>query len=139
MSINKVVITGNLTRDPEARTTASGTSILAFSVAVNDRRRDSSTGEWSDYANFIDCTMFGNRVDFFSRNLAKGSRVVVEGRLHWNQWEAKDGTKRSKVEIFVEDMELMSQTKEATSDNAQSGQDADLSSGGIYAAEDFPF
>ena len=108
MSINKVLITGNLTRDPEVRTTASGSAILSFSVAVNDRRRDPSTGEWSDYANYIDCTMFGNRVDFFSRNLNKGSKVAVEGRLRWSQWEAKDGSKRSKIEVIADDIELMS-------------------------------
>lgn len=109
MSINKVLITGNLTRDPEVRTTASGSQILSFSVAVNDRRRDPNTNEWTDYANFIDCTMFGNRVDFFARNLSKGSKVAVEGKLRWSQWESKDGSgKRSKIEVIVDDMELMS-------------------------------
>ena len=92
MSINKVIISGNLTRDPEIRTTASGSQIMSFSVAVNDRRRDPSTGEWGDYPNYIDCTMFGGtgggRIDFFQRTLAKGSKVVVEGRLRWSQWEA---------------------------------------------------
>lgn len=111
MSINKVLITGNLTRDPEVRTTASGSAILSFSVAVNDRRRDPNTGEWSDYANYIDCTMFGARVDFFSRNLAKGSKVAIEGRLRWSQWESRDGSgKRSKIEVVVDDMELMSRS-----------------------------
>lgn len=118
MSINKVMITGNLTRDPEVRTTASGSSILSFSVAVNDRRRDPNTNEWTDYANYIDCTMFGNRVDFFARNLGKGSKVAIEGKLRWSQWESKDGSgKRSKIEVIVDDMELMSRN----SDNSATG------------------
>ena len=108
MSINKVFISGNLTRDPEVRNTASGSQILSFSVAVNDRRKDPATGEWGDYANYIDCTMFGNRVDYFSRNLSKGSKVAVEGKLRWSQWESRDGSgKRSKIEVIVDDMELM--------------------------------
>ncbi len=109
MSINKVMITGNLTRDPEVRNTASGFSILSFSVAVNDRRKNPSSGEWEDYANFIDCTMFGARTDFFARNLTKGSKVAIEGKLRWSQWESKDGSgKRSKIEVVVDDMEIMS-------------------------------
>ena len=61
MSINRVNITGNLTRDPELRATAGGTQVLSFGVAVNDRRRNAQTGEWEDYPNFVDCTMFGTR------------------------------------------------------------------------------
>ena len=63
MSINRVIISGNLTRDPELRSTAGGTSVLGFGVAVNDRRKNQQTGEWEDYPNFIDCTMFGARAD----------------------------------------------------------------------------
>lgn len=61
MSINKVIVTGNLTRDPELRETGDGLQILSFGVAVNDRRKNQQTGQWEDYANFVDCTMFGNR------------------------------------------------------------------------------
>ena len=61
MSINRVIISGNLTRDPELRSTASGLPVLGFGVAVNDRRKNQQTGEWEDYPNFIDCTMFGDR------------------------------------------------------------------------------
>lgn len=122
MSINRVMISGNLTRDPEVRTTASGSQILSFSVAVNDRRKDPSTGEWGDYANYIDCTLFGNRVDFFSRNLSKGTKVSVEGKLRWSQWEAKDGSgKRSKIEVIVDDIELMSRDSNSGSSNGSYG------------------
>lgn len=67
MSINRVNITGNLTRDPELRATAGGTQVLSFGVAVNDRRRNAQTGEWEDYPNFVDCTMFGTRAEAVSR------------------------------------------------------------------------
>ena len=70
MSINRVNITGNLTRDPELRATAGGTQVLSFGVAVNDRRRNAQTGEWEDYPNFVDCTMFGTRAEAVSRGQA---------------------------------------------------------------------
>lgn len=107
MSINRVVITGNLTRDPEVRTTASGTSILSMGVAVNDRRRNNQTGEWEDYANFIDCTMFGTRAANVAQYLSKGTKVAIEGKLRWSQWE-RDGQKRSKIEVIVDDLEFLS-------------------------------
>jgi len=107
MSINRVMISGNLTRDPELRATASGMSVLAFGVAVNDRRRNQQTGEWEDYPNFIDCTMFGARAESLSRFLSKGQKVSIEGKLRWSQWE-KDGQKRSKIEVIVDELEFMS-------------------------------
>lgn len=107
MSINKVVITGNLTRDPELRETPSGFQVLSFGVAVNDRRRNPQTQQWEDYANFVDCTMFGNRAASVSRFLGKGSKVAIEGKLRWSQWEAQDGGKRSKLEVVVDELEFM--------------------------------
>ena len=81
MAINRVNISGNLTRDPELRSTASGTSVLWFCVAVNDRRKNPQTGEWEDYPNFVECTMFGTRAEAVSRYLSKGSKVAIEGKL----------------------------------------------------------
>ena len=107
MSINKVFITGNLTRDPEVRETASGFQVLNFGVAVNDRKKNQSTGQWEDYANFVDCTMFGNRAASVSRFLGKGSKVAIEGKLRWSQWETQDGSKRSKLEVVVDEIEFM--------------------------------
>ncbi len=107
MSINKVMITGNLTRDPELRNTANGSSILSFGVAVNDRRQNAQ-GEWEDYANFVDCTMFGNRAQSMSKYLAKGTKVAIEGKLHYSTWEDKSGSgKRSKLEVYVDSIDLM--------------------------------
>lgn len=106
MTINKVIITGNLTRDPELRMTAGGTHVMGFGVAVNDRRKNVRSGEWEDYPNFIDCTMFGKRAESVSHFLRKGNKVAIEGKLHYSQWE-RDGQRRSKLEVLVDEIELM--------------------------------
>lgn len=118
MSINKVLITGNLTRDPELRETPSGFQVLNFGVAVNDRKKNQSTGQWEDYANFVDCTMFGNRAASVSRFLGKGSKVAIEGKLRWSQWEAQDGSKRSKLEVVVDELEFMSRNENGSEGQA---------------------
>ncbi len=108
MSINRVVITGNLTRDPELRATPSGMSVLKMGIAVNDRRKNPQSGEWEEIANFFDVTVFGQRGESLSRFLSKGSKIAVEGKLRWSQWETKEGDKRSKVEIIADDIEFLS-------------------------------
>lgn len=108
MSINRVIASGNLTRDPELRKTAGGMAVMGFGIAVNDRRKNQN-GEWEDYPNFIDCTMFGTRAEAVSRYLDKGCKVAVEGKLRWSQWE-KNGEKRSKIEVIVDEIELMSRS-----------------------------
>lgn len=110
MSINRAIVSGNLTRDPELRATPGGTQVLGFGIAVNDRRRNQQTGEWEDYPNFIDCTMFGNRAEALSRILRKGMKVAIEGKLRYSSWEDKNGGgRRSKVEIIPDEVVLMSQ------------------------------
>lgn len=110
MSINRCIISGNLTREPEQRATQGGTSITTFGIAVNDRRKDPQSGEWKDYPNFIDCVVFGNRADALAKLLHKGMKVCVEGKLRWSQWE-KDGQKRSKIEVIVDEVEFLSGSK----------------------------
>lgn len=112
MSINRVNISGNLTRDPELRATTGGTQVLSFGMAVNDRRKNQQTGEWEGYPNFVDCTMFGSRAEKVSRYLSKGCKVAVEGKLRYSQWE-RDGQKRSKLEVIVEEIEFMSRQQAA--------------------------
>lgn len=107
MSINRVNISGNLTRDPELRATAGGTQVLSFGVAVNDRRRNPQNGEWEDYPNFVDCTMFGTRAEAVSRYLSKGSKVAIEGKLRYSSWE-RDGQRRSRLEVIVDEIEFLS-------------------------------
>ena len=106
MSINKVVLTGNLTRDAELRYSQSGMAISAIGIAVNDRAKNSSTGEWEDYANFINCTLFGKRAEALDPYLKKGQKVAIDGKLRYLSWES-DGQKRSKIEVIVDDLELL--------------------------------
>lgn len=117
MSINIVNISGNLTRDSELRRTAGGTAILGFGVAVNDRRKNQQTGEWEDYPNFVDCTMFGTRAEKLAGMLTKGAKVCILGKLRYTSWE-KDGQKRSKIEVVVDDIEFMSR-REAQQEQPQ--------------------
>lgn len=117
MSINRVVLSGNLTRDPELRTTQSGTSVLTFGIAVNDRRRNNQTGEWGDYPNFIDCSMFGARAEKLNQYLSKGAKVALEGRLRWSQWE-RDGQKRTRIEVIIDEIELMQRRDNSTSNGS---------------------
>ena len=117
VSINRVVISGNLTRDGEIRATAGGTTVLTFGVAVNDRRRNAS-GEWEDVPNFVDCVMFGTRADALARFLTKGTKVALEGKLRYSSWE-RDGQRRSKLEVIVDEIEFMSPRGQSSSARPQ--------------------
>lgn len=108
MSINRVMMTGNLTRDPELRSTASGMSVLGLRMAVNDRRKNQTTGEWEDAPNYVDVTVFGARAEALNRFLSKGSKLAVEGKLRWSEWENQAGEKRSKLEVVADDVEFLS-------------------------------
>lgn len=109
MSINQVSITGNLTRQPEIRTTQNGTAVLSFGIAVNDRRKNAS-GNWEDVPNFFECVTFGNRATALGDILTKGMKVSIAGKLHYSSWE-KDGQKHSKVDIIANEVELMQNRK----------------------------
>lgn len=128
MTINKAIITGNLTRDAELRSTGGGLAVANFSVAVNERVKSTATGEWEDRANYIDCTMFGRRAEALAQYMTKGTKVTIEGKLRWSQWE-KNGEKRSKVEVVVDEVELMARGEKRA---------AEAPSQGVYA-DDIPF
>lgn len=117
MAINTCTISGNLTRDPELRATASGTAVLGFSVAVNDRRKNQQTGVWEDHPNYIDCTVFGARAEALANILHKGSGVTVQGKLRWSEWE-REGQKRSKIEVVVDEIALHDKKGAAPADQA---------------------
>ena len=127
MSINRVNITGNLTRDPELRATAGGTQILAFGVAVNDRRKNPQTGAWEDVPNFVDCIVFGSRAEAVSRFISKGAKVSIDGKLRFSSWETKDGDRRSKLEVIVDEIDFMSRAsgQQVTSPAAEAAKVAD--------------
>lgn len=131
MSINYVSITGNLTRSPELRSTAGGTAVLSFGIAVNDRRKNAS-GQWEDVPNFFECVTFGNRATALGDILAKGMKVAIAGKLHYSSWE-KDGQKHSKVDIIAQEIELM-QNRKPQQQQPQQEQTADC-----YTDFDLPF
>ena len=140
MSINRVNITGNLTRDPELRATAGGTQILAFGVAVNDRRKNPQTGAWEDVPNFVDCIVFGQRAEAVSRFISKGSKVAIEGKLHFSSWETKEGDRRSKLEVIVDEIDFLSrQGQQVTSPAAEAAKVADTPAYGTPRAPEPEF
>jgi single-strand DNA-binding protein len=140
MSINKVLITGNLTRDPELRSTGSGMAVLKMGVAVNDRRKNPQSGEWEDFPNYIDVVVFGARGESISRFLTKGSKVAIEGKLRWSSWEDKDsGAKRNKIEVVADDIEFMSSRGEGGGGGGYSAPSAPSASPEPVLEDDIPF
>jgi single-strand DNA-binding protein len=126
-NINVVCVTGNLTKDPELRTTPNGTSVCKLRVAVNSRRKDSASGEWVDKPNYFDVTVWGAQGENCATYLSKGRPVAVEGRLDWREWEAQDGSKRQAVEIIANSVQFLG----SRGDNPPSGN-------GIEADSDVP-
>jgi single-strand DNA-binding protein len=106
-SVNRVVLTGNLTRDPELRSTNNGTSVCALRVAVNTRRKDANTGEWVDKAGYFDVTVWGAQGENCAAYLERGRGVAVDGRLDWREWETDDGSKRQAVSIVAQQVQFL--------------------------------
>jgi single-strand DNA-binding protein len=106
-NINRVIITGNLTRDPELRSTASGTSVCSLRVACNTRRKDQSTGDWVDKPNFFDVTVWGAQGENCARFLAKGRPVAVDGRLEWREWQDQNGNNRQAIDIIADAVQFL--------------------------------
>lgn len=130
---SKAIITGNLTRDPELRTTPNGSNVCSFSVAVNRTYRDAS-GEQKEDVSFIDCSAWGKLGEMINQYAKKGTGVLVSGRLDQRSWEDKTtGQKRSRVEIVVEDFNFTG----AARDNNGSSSD-DSNSTDAPAPEDIP-
>ena len=132
-NINRVVLVGNLTRDPEMRHLPSGTALCSLRIAVNTRRKDES-GQWTDKPNYFDVSVWGNQGESCAQYLAKGRPVAIDGRLEWREWEASDGSgKRQAVEIVADNVQFL-------------GSRGDSPDGGTYvpsgaqagAAADFP-
>ncbi|CAB4711710.1 MAG: single-stranded DNA-binding protein [Actinobacteria bacterium] len=106
-NINRVVLVGNLTRDPELRHTPGGTAVCSLRLAVNTRRKDGASGEWTEKPNYFDVTVWGNQGENCAQYLAKGRPVAIDGRLEWREWEAQDGTKRQAVEIIADTVQFL--------------------------------
>lgn len=108
-SINNVTLTGNLVADPNLKQTKGGMSILEFSIAVNDSRKNQQTGEWEDYPNYVDCTLFGARAESLSRMLHKGIKVAIMGKLNQSRWQTEEGKTRSKISVIVNMLDFVGQ------------------------------
>ena len=117
-NINRVIITGNLTADPELRSLPSGTSVCKLRVACNTRRKDNSTGEWVDKPNYFDVTVWGAQGENCARYLSKGRPVAVDGRLEWREWEDKDtGNKRQGIDIIADAVQFLSSPRDEGGSN----------------------
>jgi single-strand DNA-binding protein len=106
-NINRVVVTGNLTRDPELRSLQSGTSVCELRIAVNSSRKDES-GNWVDKPNYFNVKVWGAQGENCATYLSKGRPVAIDGRLDWREWEANDGSgKRQSVEIIANSVQFL--------------------------------
>lgn len=132
MSINRVTISGNLTRDIDLRNTQSGYVIGNIGIAVNERVKNSQTDQWENYPNYINCVLFGSRAEKLSPYLLKGVKVAIDGRLRYSSWE-DNGYKRSKLEVIIDQIDLMSGNKNSES------QGQVIDAGEAVYSEDVPF
>lgn len=139
MNINRVLLTGNLTRDVELRSTASGTSVADLGLAVNGREKRGE--EWVDRADFFDVTVWGTQAENAAKYLSKGSPVAIDGRLRYESWE-KDGQKRSKVKVVAQMVQYLSTKGDGNGQAATSDAPADqegLPGTEAGSDEDIPF
>jgi single-strand DNA-binding protein len=145
-NINRVVLVGNLTKDPELRHTPSGTAVCKLRLAVNTRQKDQATGEWGDKPNYFDVTVWGNQGESCAQYLSKGRPVGVDGRLDWREWEAQDGTKRQAVEIIAESVQFLGsrgdgegQSQYIPPSDVSADQSDFVKAGAAAADDDIPF
>jgi single-strand DNA-binding protein len=131
-NINRVVLTGNLTRDPELRSLPSGSSVCQLRIASNTRRKDNQSGQWVDKPNYFDITVFGAQGESCARYLAKGRPVCVDGRLEWREWQDQQGNKRQSVEIVADSIQFLGSPDGAPAQQAgyQQGAPAPVAQGG---------
>ena len=125
-NINRVIITGNLTADPELRSLPSGTSVCKLRVACNTRRKDNSTGEWVDKPNYFDVTVWGAQGENCARFLSKGRPVAIDGRLEWREWQTQEGAKRQSIDIIADAVQFLSSPRD------------DANGGGFTPRSDIP-
>ena len=122
-NINRVILTGNLTRDPELRSLPSGMSVCSLRIASNTRRKNGSSGEWEDKPNFFDITVWGAQGENCSRFLSKGRPVAIDGRLEWREWTAQDGAKRQSVEVVADVVQFLGGREEGSGGGGGGGAD----------------
>lgn len=136
-NINRVVIVGNLTRDPELRHTPSGMAVCNMRIAVNTRRKEGE--EWVEKPNYFDVTVWGNQGESCAQYLAKGSRAGIDGRLEWREWEAQDGTKRQAVEIVADSVQFLSMKSDEAAAPTPASSEPVIPGAGYSNDDDIPF
>ena len=107
MNINRVVLTGNLTADPDLRALSSGTSVARLRLAVNTRRKNSASGQWEEKPNYFNVTVWGAQADTCAQYLSKGRPVAIDGRLEWREYTSQDGQTRQAVEVIAETVQFL--------------------------------
>jgi single-strand DNA-binding protein len=107
-NINRVVLTGNLTADPELRSLASGNSVCKLRIACNTRRKNNASGEWEDKPNYFDVTVWGAQGENCARFLSKGRPIALDGRLEWREWQDKEGNTRQSIDIIADSVQFLS-------------------------------
>jgi single-strand DNA-binding protein len=137
-NINRVVLVGNLTKDPELRHTPSGNPVCKLRIAVNTRQKDSATGAWGDKPNYFDVTVWGNQAESCAQYLSKGRPVGVDGRLDWREWEAQDGSKRQAVEIIADTVQFLGGRGEGAEGGGSGGGNQFVPAGAAQESADFP-
>jgi single-strand DNA-binding protein len=120
-SLNKVILLGNLTRDPELRYAPNGTAVARFGLAVNTQRAGQGEDRKEEVC-FVDIVAFGRQAETASEYLSKGRPALVEGRLQWRSWEGQDGQKRSKHEVIAERIQFMPRGREDGMERPSPGQ-----------------
>ncbi len=134
-NINRVIITGNLTRDPEMRSLPSGTSLCSLRIACNGRRQNRETQQWEDVPNYFDVTVWGQQGENCARYLSKGRPVAIDGRLQWREWQDQQGNKRQSVDIVAESVQFLGGRDDA---GAGAGNGNGFSSSARAAESDVP-
>ena len=132
-NINRVVLTGNLTRDPELRSTPSGTAVCSLRVACNTRRKGAG-GEWEDKPNYFSVTVWGAQGENCARFLTKGRPVAIDGRLEWREWETQDGGKREAIEIVADSVQFLGGRDDAGGNGFQARSDVPVDESDLQAA-----
>jgi len=116
-NINRVIVTGNLTRDPEMKALPSGTAVCSLRIACNGRRKNNETGVWEEVPNYFDITVWGSQGENCGKYLSKGRGVAVDGRLRWREWTGQDGQKRQGVDIIADTVQFLGGRDDAGSGN----------------------
>jgi len=116
-NINRVIVTGNLTRDPEMKALPSGTAVCSLRIACNGRRKNNETGVWEEVPNYFDITVWGSQGENCGKYLSKGRGVAVDGRLRWREWTGNDGQKRQGVDIIADTVQFLGGRDDAGNGN----------------------